>query len=636
MITHLFVLLATFTAPAFSESMGVSGGHDLDRLWSEAQKLFDLSSFDAVLLLESRHITISADGKRRTAVHRVVWTGTEIGIDDHADLRIPYNSATSTFTVTALRTWRDGAWWPDPTEISPTAVVETLPFAMARADDYTTMRETMLLHDGVEIPCIMETAYEIDERTGVSDGADGLYVFPQRDPAALVDFTLSIPTGVGLAYHSGNGAPEPAVTSGTDRTATYVWKMENLDRLGSPRITDPPLYAPYVTWSTWPDWNTLGNKIVSHFNSATVLDAMLADTLTEHLKHEPTPASKARKIVELINEYTRSIHYDSRFWSFSPRPATRTWETAYGHGLDRAVLAAALFRESGLDAEPLYRSIGRTGIDQNIPGLSRFEEIALLVSGGGLQALYDPAEGTLSHGPRPLYGLNVWKPGTEDAPTRKPLPADPESGSRFDLILTLEPDGDGGWSGTGFFNADGLFCPYGDMVGLHGEALAFIRRNAGSVMPETEIVNFNPETFERTQVTVGFELKTKSGEADEEGRTRLVIGDPAGGIIAALPPDVHTFHEHRTSPVVVPGKMTQRIRLRLRTGEREIVHLPEAHELENDAGRYTLAVDETDGWVTVERRLTLRSATITPAAWPLLRILLLEETDAAGRTLLLK
>ncbi len=615
--------------------MGVSGGFDLDRLWAQAKEQFDLSAHDAVLLLESRHVAISTSGDLTTRVHRVVWIGTEHGIESHADLRIPYNSAVSNFTVTALRTWRDGRWWPHESEISETAVVETLPFAMASADDYTTMRETMLLHDGVEIPCIMETAYEITER-GTAGGSDGLFVFSRSDPAVLSEFVLATPSGEPLRYVSGNGAPERAVMSDDGKTVIHTWKMENLESLGAPHIAVPTAYAPHVVWSTWDDWSALGGTIVSSFDEAAVLDQAIADTLAGKIKHEPSLASKARKVVDLINEYTRSIHYDSRFWQFSPRPASRTWETAYGHSLDRAVLAAALFREAGLEAEPMLRSTGPGGIAHDIPGFAHFEEIAVFVSGGGLMAFYDPSNGTLHDGPRSLDHRIVWKPKTTDTPPVLPVLAGREAENHFDLILTLRAGEEGAWAGTGFLHADGAYCPYDEMAGLGGEALSLIKGIAGSVLPGTEVNGYNPEVFESATVTVGFDVTWKPVEKDELGRTRLVIGDPAGGITTSLPSDVRLYHEDRGSPVTIPGYHSQRVRLRLETAGREIVYAPEARQIENETGSWILSVEQEDGWVTIDRSLVLHCATVAPAEWPLLRALLLEEADAANRTILMK
>lgn len=632
-IASALLLIPAHLLPA--GPMGVSGGFDLDRLWAQAKEQFDPSEYDAVLLLESRHVAISTGGDLTTRVHRVVWIGTEHGIENHADLRIPYNSAVSTFTVTALRTWRDGTWWPHESEISETAVVETLPFAMARADDYTSMRETMLLHDGVELPCIMETAYEITERGG-GGGSDGLFVFSRSDPAVLSEFVLAIPSGAPLRYVSGNGAPERAVMSDDGRTVIHTWRMENLGSLGAPHVADPAVYAPHVVWSTWDDWSTLGRKIVTSFDEAAVLDHAIADTLAEKIKHEPSLASKARKVVDLVNEYTRSIHYDSRFWQFSPRPAWRTWETAYGHCLDRAVLAAALFREAGLEAEPMLRSKGPGGIAHDVPGFAHFEEIAVFVSGGGLMAFYDPSIGTLHDGPRSLDHLIAWKPKTTDTPPVLPVLAGLKAENHFELILTLRAGEEETWTGTGFLHADGAYCPYDEMVGLRGEALSLIKEISSSALPGAAVTDYNPEVFEPSIVTAGFDFTWKPGDKDELGRIRLVTGDPAGAIIASLPSDIRLYHEDRGSPVVIAGNHSQRIRLRLDTAGHEIVYVPEARQIENEAGRCTLNVEQEDGWVTIDRSLTLKSATITPETWPLLRMLLLEEVEAANRTILIR
>jgi hypothetical protein len=620
-----------------AQDMGTSGGYDLDQLWDRARQQFDPDGQDAIVLLEARRIDVLAVDYVRIRVRRVVWIGTAVGIRGYADLRIPWNSATSTLTVTTLRTWRDGAWWPDEQFVSPTAVVETVPYAVAQADEYTSMRETMLLHDGVELPCIVETAYEIEERVSGGHGTDELWVFAQRDPAALVEYVVTVPARASLSFHSGNGAPDPTVTSGGDRTAFYSWAMENVGPLGTPLVSNPAGYKPYVVWSTWNNWSALGRKIVSSFDGAAVAGNALSDTLDARLKHEPSAASRARAVAAYVDESTRSIHYDSQFWMFSPRPAARTWETAYGHGLDRAVLAAALFRRAGLDAQPVFRSAGPGGgINQEVPGLSGFRSVEVWVQGDGFRALYDPAAGTLSDRPQPLYGRVMWRPGVEEAPDMGTGGGGDAADSRFELLLTLEPCEKDGWIGTGYFRADGVFSPHGDMAGLEGEALEVIRKVAASVLPGAKVNNYNPELFERGRVAVGFDLTVGTGDPDGHGRTEITAGKPVGGIADHLPADVHLYNERRGSPVLLPGVMTQRVRIRLKTGGREVAQLPEAVELVNGTGRYTVSADHTGGWVVVERTLTLNAGTVAPASWTELRTLLLEEDDYIGRTVLLK
>jgi hypothetical protein len=635
-VCTLALIAATWAAPvpAFAATMGTSQGQDLDALLAQAERQIGLAGRDAVVLVESQRVAISANGDKTTRIHRVVWIGAAVGIRDHADLRIPYHSDTSTMTVAVLRTWRDERWWPDATHVSGTAVVETLPFDLAQADDYTGMRETMLLHDGVEIPCIMETAWEIEERGTAAGGTDGLWVFPQRDPAVRVEFVLTAPAGGTLRFHCGNGAPDPVVTRETDGSTTHAWTMEDVERLGSPLISDPASYAPYVAYSTWENWEALGERTLSSFDEAAVLSDELADTISGRLEGARSASESGRRVTAFVEESTRSIHYDSRFWGFDARPAPRTWETAYGHALDRAVLAAALFREAGLEARPVFRSVGAAGIDIDAPSLSRFTPIGLVVTGDGLGAFYDPYDGKLVDGVTPFFGRFVWIPGDEGRPSPGPGLGDAEATSDFSLVITLEPAEDGSWAGTGYLSANGCFSPHAEMVGLVGEALALLKRVAGSVLPGSTVEAFNPEVFTREEVRVGFSIKTKAIEKDDQGRTSITLGEPAGGVVSKLPADVHLYHEKRSSPVTIAGSMTQRTTLRLKTGQREIVYMPEPREIENEAGRYVLTASHADGWVSVEREITLRAAAIQPEEWPLLRALLLEEADPAGSTII--
>lgn len=628
----VIALLSLFTAGASGdEMMGTSRGHDLDALWAQAQNTFDLKAHDAIVLLASRHETINEHGGRRTVIHTVIWIGTPPGLRDHADLRIPWNSEASSFKVHVLRTWREGKWWPHESTVSPTAVVETLPGAVATADDYTVMREAMLLHDGVELPCIMETAFEIDEHPAAA-GYDGFFVMQQNDPAVKVEFKLTVPEGASLQLQGYNGAPVPDEAGG-DGKAIHIVTMENLERLGSPRIADPGAYAPAVAWTTWESWAALKKAIMPNFDSAVDPGTALTDILTEEFRNEPSEAARARKAVALVNRLTRTVHYDSRYWAFSPRPASRTYETAYGHALDRAVLAAAMFRKAGLKAEPVYVSSGPSGVDEGIPGLSRFGEMKVCVHSETFRAIYDPAAGTLSEGPRAVFGRSAWKPASDEAPWSYP-PAD-AAASSYDITMTLEP-GDDGWTGTGYISADGIFCPYADMAGLGGESKSTIGAIAGSVLHNTEVTGYNPELFGKKKVTAGFEFTMKKADPDKQGRRGCEIGNPLGGIAEVLPADVHLYEAQRTSPVILPGAMSQTVKIRVKACKKSLVHLPEARSLENEAGSFTISVEMNEGWVTIERKLTLAGGTVGPEGWPNLRALLLEAEDKAGRMLLMK
>jgi hypothetical protein len=641
----LLALVALAAPDLRAEPLSAIGGHDIGALMARVEERYDLGTTDAVILLHDESIELSP-GQRTTTIHLIVWIATEYGLDVHADLRVPHDSETSTLEVVALRTWRDGRWWPHESELNPTAIVETLPYAVQTADDYTNLRETMLLHDGVELPCIIETVYTIVEERPEDFGADGLWVFPERDPTVTSRLAVTVPADGWLTYESGNEAPEPEIAPAADGTTeTYTWQMELVDRLPRPLVRDAAARSPYVAWSTWTDWNTMADVFEVAFEEAAVLSDAMRETLAGRLERIPALLAKAEAVAAYVDETTRIVGYDGRHWEFAPRSAVRTWETAYGHRLDRAVLAAALFREAGCLTKPVFRSVGHGPVDQAVPSLERFEGVGLWVSDPSgsphVAAYYDPSNGALLNGATPLLGRAVWYPAARS----RPAVAGGEGFAprRYELELVVscgeaddDEEAEASWSGRGYLRATGGFSPYVSVVGLDGESKAFAGRVASSVLEDADVTDCNLAALKRDEVVAGFAFDLESGEPDDRGRTRVAIGDPAGGLLAHLPADVRSDHGHRDSPVVLPGPMFQRVVLRLEIGEGEPVRIPEDVALENAVGRFALTVVEDGEWLTVIREIAIDVDTVPPADWPALRDLLLEEVDPRNRTILLE
>jgi hypothetical protein len=614
--------------------------HDIEELMLLAEEHYDLTMQDAVLLLESRKVTLSP-GSRTTTVHRIVWLGSETGVDTYADLRVPHNTSNSTLEVLTLRTWMDGRWWPHENDISETAVVPTTPGALQSADDYTSMRETMLLHDGVEVPCIVETRYRIMERVPVRHGSDGLWVVPNRDPAVITILTVQAPSSTTLHHAELNGAPElrePMLVDDGGGLKNYVWRAELTDRLERPLVTDPETYAPCVLWSTWSDWEALAEAVLSSTEEAMVLNETITDTVARLVEAKPLPLSRAEAIVEFINETTRPVRYDDSFWHFAPRSASRTWETAYGHWLDRTVFAAALFREVGCEAILLFDGPTLEGADE-VPALSRFDGPTLWPKDAG--ALYDPLRGEMRLGRDRHVGRTVWIPSKDGQP--HPIRA---GASRYELVVSLDSNDEGGWTGSGVLVTGGPLTAYGDVAGIDGEAGGHLGRVARTALEGASLEDHSLALLRDTEVVAGISLSLEAPEPDDSGRIHLEMGDPAGGIIAGLPSDVHVYSEHRDSPVRLTGPMEQTFTLTIELGDREVVRLPEERSLENTAGSFALNVKQGTDRVTVTRVLALNPPALVdrvekmihvePDVWPDLRALLLEETDHRNRLLLLE
>jgi len=624
-INLLTIAIMSLATTTIAGDMGISGGRDLDELWAQAQAKRDLSVEDAVLLLESHQVTLGEDGTLATRVHRVVWIGTSVGIRSYADLRVPWNTETSQLDVEILRTWRDDRWWPDVETISETAVVNTLPYAVNRADDYTTMRETMLLHDGVELPCIMETAFTITE-TGLP-GADGVFVMPRRDFSALTELQVTVPAASALYYEVLNGVTEPVVEESVEAVTTS-WRMENVPPLLTPLNDAPAAYEPAVVWSTWAEWTALRDHWRDAFDEAAVLDEALTDSLQIWIEHAPSHWSRLKAVTDEVNRYVRSVQYSDGFWTFTPRAAVRTWETAYGHPLDRAVLTAALLRAADYEVTPIFVGAGHSLVGPEIARLNGMGNLHLSIKGDPA-GLYDPDHGVMS-GQAPLIGLPIWR--TDQF--FEPFLGNSQWPNRLEVTVTLEPGEDGHWQGAGQFHAAGIFCPQGDMAGMDDGAHDYLTGVVGGVIDGASLESTNPEIFHQHQVIFGFGVDVEKPEPEASGLTRLIVGAPGHGLATRVG-GIHLYEDVRESPVMLAGPMEQLVKVRLKIDEAEAAHLPEPVSLVNEAGEFTVTSKIKDGWITVERELKLTSASYPAEMWPQLRALLLEDADPANGVILL-
>jgi hypothetical protein len=498
------------------------------------------------------------------------------------------------------------------------------------------MREMMLLHDGIELPCILEVAYSIEDKEPFRKGHEGLWTFARPEPVVQSRFTLGLPVGRTPMVYTPGGVPEPEKNveeePGLD---IYQWKMGPLEAIPRPHTEDPASHAPHITWSTWENWKKYGKHLKDTFDSAIETDEVLAacvDSLTEDAR---TDREQANLIAGFITERTRFIDYPETYWWSAPRQATRTYETAYGHRLDRAILAAAMFSAAGLEVRPAYRGVGYGNINDGIPSLARMTGIGLRVDGNDLDAWYNPADGTIAHGSVWANHRTTWRPGVDSEPLVDQI-GNPNNGRlevRIDLSFDKEKDL---FAGHGYLCAEDGLSPYSQMVGLAQEAKTYLGKVASGMIPGIEMTDYNPDVFTPSKVTIGYGLELKKPEPDDFDRLPLVIGRPAGGIFDHLPDDFSLYHQERSSPVYVPCPMTQKVEFRLDTTGLEIIYIPSENNLNNEAGSISRTIDRNDDGIIIVRRLNLDRAVYGPDEWPALRALLLAASHEKNQTLLVK
>jgi hypothetical protein len=619
--------------------MSIDGELNIVELMEIAKNEFDLSNEDAVLLYDGKTVTWQADGRLVNHIHKIIWIGTDIGSGQFGDHRVPYDSVNCTFDVETIRTWRDGQWWVT----GPTGIVETLPYAVFHAYDYSNLREMMLLHDGIELPCILEISYTIEDKEPFRKGADGLWLFMRDYPIVRSSFSVSFPAEEPCKTHATEDVPEVTVSDDAG-AVSHFWTMGPLDAQPQPRTDDPASYIPHVSWSTWDSWSDYGSDLLGVFESAMDVDDLLRHSLDSLVEKARTDAEKAELIAEFVEQTVSSIHYPERYWLWSPRLATRTYSTAYGHGLDRAVLAASLFREAGLTAIPMFISRGYGDVDEGVPTLARMGDVGVAVSGEGFPGCYDPERGdVISITTGGIFARTEWsleagnKPSVAMEVIEEVFSDLFDESSDFDMRIDLKYDSEGEkFSGTGCLAADGLANPLAKMRGLSDETKSYLGSVVSSIVDGADVTSYNPSQFDDLRVVVGFEFELKKPDLDSYDRIPLVIGTPSDGIAGMLPDDVQLFHQKRTSPIHLPSEMSQKIEIRLNMKGLETVYQPSDQTIENGAGNFAVTVKADQDRFTIVRELVLTNTAYGAEEWTDLRALLLADQHERNQTLILK
>ncbi|NMC44178.1 MAG: DUF3857 domain-containing protein [candidate division Zixibacteria bacterium] len=622
------ILLAVTSLPA---QQSYDGRFDIAALKATAQQRFDCAGQDAVILAEGQQTLWLPDGRLSTTIHRIVWINSRLAIGLYADNRIPYDHQRCTFTPLALRTWRDNQWWPTDT----TGFVETLPFAVNKAYDYAHMREMMLLHNGISDQCLVEMAYRIEDKAPFRGGADGFWLFAREEPAVESWFELGVPAGAKPTISIANGAPAAEQTSdpksGLD---IYRWNMSAVAAEPRPHVPDPARTLPHIVWSTWPDWRERGARLKSAFDAAAQLDPPLSAAVDSLKRAARSATELAGMITGFINDKTAGIHYPEIYWRTALRPAGKTFATAYGHSLDRAILAAALFRGAGFEARPVYIGQGVGPMEVPVPSLARFGEVKLHLTGNGLEAFYDPWEGTISFGRKMAGNRVVWSPG-EDRPTLVSSGTDDRGEITVRIELSFEAEKNK-FTGAGYLSTDGGLCAFDRMSGVDGKAKGYLNALVSGLLKGTGVTEYTPDRFEPAAAAATFTMELAKPEPNDLGAVPLVLGNPIGGIIDNLPSGIEMVVPKRWSSVYLPFPMTQRIELRLNLRSWQAAFFPVNQTIENAVGRFTVASEVKDSQLVVIRALQLTKTIIEPEEWPLLRQLLLADSHEKNRTILLK
>ena len=541
----------------------------------------DFPNAEAVVLFRGDDIRLYPDGRISRRSHSLVLLPTELAIDAMGDPRVSYDLDTQELVIHRCRTHTTGGQVVDAGDHAFNRVT---PSAVARCTDELHRQEMVITHVGIERGCVIELDVEIIDTVAHSPWLEGVLFFQERYPVVHRAVSISTPSHLRLSREVVNGEQETSVTERSGAT-THHWQAVNIppaweqdDGAGG------RLGRTHLLYSTCPSWDFLVMRLREGIEAAAQADsAMRRWAAEELLQGEPlTRTERVEVILNLTSDLIRGASVQPLAAYRPPRPAARTFQIGCGNDWDRAVLALALLRDTGIGGYGVLCAASSSPTS-DVPALIQFDRVLLRTPASTDSLLLDPLAGQILRGPqardhRILMTIGASGPQWE-------LTDKTDGIADIEVSARLEPDGS--LEGSAEIHLSGALLPYQNGRDLDAFLTSYAGRLAeGAEIGSSELLIYGPETCR-----LRFTFHTDAvGETDGGRRYVRLEGGPVS--IPGLCDRFGLSSLQRDTPVFLGAPLREQVTWRILIPEGiHTVFLPPTAEVCHWAGEFRLSTE---------------------------------------------
>ncbi len=241
--------------------------------------------------------------------------------------------------------------------------------------------------EGLQVGDVLDIAWTISKHDPITRGRS-------EDPEALSSSGVigryrvraSWPSSDPMRWRSTDGLPKPVTTTKDGRT-------ELLLDVANVKAPIAPAGAPFrYAWigrlygSSYESWNQVSGQISTLFEQAATL-APSSDLRAEAAAiaaSSTDPKVRAFQALKLVEDKIRYFYIGTNEGGYIPAAADETWKRRFGDCKGKTVVLLALLRQLGIAAEPaLVSTRAGDGLDEDLPGLLRFDHVLVRAEIGG-------------------------------------------------------------------------------------------------------------------------------------------------------------------------------------------------------------------------------------------------------------
>lgn len=345
---------------------------------------------DAVYRTQVKEYTLNADGSWTYHYSHSLAINTYYAFNSlYGEDFIVYNPQVQKLKINkSVTTTPAGKIVPSPEN----AFNELLPGSCTSAPAYNHLREMVVTHTALERGSVIDFDYLLTTSANYWPSMAANDVLCMNSPIEKLTYIVTVPSGVTLNYQQQNIPQEPVVVKSAGKT-TYTWSLTNIPAaLREDFRPKEQQNRPRIVFSASKNLS----ETISGLSSQLAFTLSTSDELfktaqkvRDEKKDNLTVALRLQEIVaNEINYYPVPIANTGKF----VRQAAETWQENGGTEVEKAVLLATLFKNAGIEAEPVALIPG-SFFDEKSSNLLCIEKFLVAATvGKGESLLFSPLQ----------------------------------------------------------------------------------------------------------------------------------------------------------------------------------------------------------------------------------------------------
>lgn len=496
---------------------------------------------------------------------------------------------------------------------------EVLPRFAASVPAYSSLREMVITHTGLEVGSVIHLDYTLTTSADHLPAMMAAELLVSSSPIEKQTLMVDVPENTVLQYKTLHirTAPEIIRENGRKR---YVWRFTALDAKAiEPFLPDDAGYLPAVLFST------AGNlyEMISWMTSQEAFHAQASDPMKTRLAglsaHSSDPVKRMLEIQKLVVDELNLFDVPAQLTGYRVRTPDQIWAGNGGTELEKCVLMHLLLEKAGIPAS-VYAVFPTEYLDKSIGCLHAVK--------GFVVGTYITDVGPVFLSPKRLNDLNLIAELTgcqlvlmdPNAENLYIIPVEDQAGS---LKASLDLTFDSNLRLTGTIRADlhGAMNPF---PGLHRDET--LPKNLwSSFASASHIKSFEISTLSPDHASISWVLEDTSALQEQDGYYFLSLPNFKKGFSGFQISYLNTF---RASPLSIPYLAEESISLSLELPEKLTpIGIPRTVAYTNKVGTVSIEAALKNRTLLIKRELILNKKTIDPGLYNDLRLLVNEWND---------